>query len=185
MIQHGFEDPRPVGPQSNQLGLAGFIVSLVGFVACAGILCPIGLVMSAIALRREPKGFAMAGVIIGLVGSLGMLVFFLVLGGLGLIAAAVGIGAAIHLAEAKLDARHIGDAITTQIRAGSPLPTTLDDVQGLQDEWKQDKWGRPYRFTMSEDKKSFTIESDGPDNKHGTFDDIKIEQDVEGGAEGG
>lgn len=185
MTQHSFEDPRPVGPQSNQLGLAGFIVSLVGFVACAGILCPIGLVMSAIALRREPKGFAIGGVIIGLVGSVAMIVVFLVLGGLGFILAAVGIGAAIHGGEAFLDANRIGDAITTQIRAGAPVPTTLDDVQGLQDEWKQDKWGRPYRFTMSEDKKSFKIESDGPDAKTGTIDDIVIKLDVEDGAEGG
>ncbi len=185
MTQHSFEDPRTAGPQSNQLGLAGFIVSLVGFVACAGILCPIGLVMSAIALRREPKGFAMAGVIIGLVGSFGMIVFFLVLGGLGIVLAAVGIGAAIHGGEALLDATRIADAINTQMRAGAPAPMTLDDVAGLQDEWKIDKWGRPYRFTMSEDKKSFKIESAGADAKTGTIDDIKIDQDVGGGDDDG
>jgi hypothetical protein len=57
-------------PASNDLGLAGFIVSLLGLVLSGGLLCPVGLVLSAMALRREPRGFAVAGFVIGLVGTL-------------------------------------------------------------------------------------------------------------------
>jgi hypothetical protein len=58
-------------PDQNGLGLASFIVSLVGL-ASVGLLSPIGAVMGLIALRREPKGFAIAGVVIGLLGSIGI-----------------------------------------------------------------------------------------------------------------
>lgn len=57
-------------PPSNALGIAGFVVSLTGLVVCVGLLCPIGLVMSLIALRKEPRGFAVAGAIVGVLGSL-------------------------------------------------------------------------------------------------------------------
>lgn len=53
----------------NGLGLASFVVSILGLVS-AGILSPVGAVMGFIALRREPKGFAIAGLILGLLGSI-------------------------------------------------------------------------------------------------------------------
>ncbi len=61
-------------PESNTLGLAGFIVSLVGWVTC-GVLCPVGALLSLIALARRPRGFAVAGLVVGLLGS-GFLLFF-------------------------------------------------------------------------------------------------------------
>lgn len=56
-------------PEQNGLGLAAFIVSLVGLFS-VGILSPVAVIMGAIAMRRDPKGFALAGLIIGLFGSL-------------------------------------------------------------------------------------------------------------------
>jgi len=61
--------PPPV-PQTNGLGIAGFIVSLVGMVLCMGFICPIGAILSGIALIWKPRGFAIAGLILGLLGSL-------------------------------------------------------------------------------------------------------------------
>lgn len=58
-------------PEQNGLGLAAFIVSLVGLFS-AGILSPIAAIMGAIALGRNPKGFAIAGLVIGLFGSIWM-----------------------------------------------------------------------------------------------------------------
>ncbi|MBC7834911.1 MAG: hypothetical protein H7Y88_07400 [Phycisphaerales bacterium] len=77
--------------QENGLGLAGFIVSLIGLISC-GILSPIGLIMSWIAKSREPKGLAIAGVVLGLVGS-AELILFLALGVFGMILAALGLAA--------------------------------------------------------------------------------------------
>ena len=63
------EDRWDHQPNENGLGLASFIVSIFGLVS-AGILSPVGAVMGLIAIRREPRGFAIAGLIIGLLGSI-------------------------------------------------------------------------------------------------------------------
>ena len=63
----GYSGYQP--PPSNSLGISGFVVSLAGVVVTFGFLCPIGLILSLIALRKEPRGFAVAGTIIGLLGS--------------------------------------------------------------------------------------------------------------------
>ena len=63
------EDRWDHQPDENGLGLASFIVSIIGLVS-AGILSPVGAVMGLIAIRREPRGFAIAGLVIGLVGSI-------------------------------------------------------------------------------------------------------------------
>ena len=65
------EDPdggSPVAPQ-NPLGIAAFVCSIIGLPSM-GILSLIALILGAIAMRREPKGLAIAGFIIGLVGTL-------------------------------------------------------------------------------------------------------------------
>lgn len=163
--------------QSNGLGLAGFIVSLVGLLACGGLICPVGAIMSAFALKREPRGFAIAGLILGLIGSAWMIVAVFVIG-LGAIAAAIGLGALLYAGEVALDANNIREAINAQVAAGEAAPATLDDVKGIQEGWKTDKWGQGYHFTLAEDKKSFKLVSDGPDKKPGTLDDIQLEFDL-------
>lgn len=72
--------------RTNGLGTAGFIVSLVGFLSC-GFLSPIGLVLSLIALGRQPRGLAIAGFVLGLIGSIWLIVAL----ALGLFAAIFGI----------------------------------------------------------------------------------------------
>lgn len=178
MSQGNFASPdgRP-NVQSNGLGLAGFIVSLVGLLACGGLICPVGAIMSAFALKREPRGFAIAGLILGLIGSAWMIVAVFVIG-LGAIAAAIGLGAALYAGEVALDANSIREAINTQVAAGETAPAALDDVKGIKEEWKTDKWGHAYHFTLADDKKSFTLVSDGPDGKPSTLDDIKLEFDL-------
>lgn len=59
--------PLPEGPRENGWGLAGFIVSMAGLFVC-GIPSLIGAVISAIGLRKEPRGFAIAGLFVGLLG---------------------------------------------------------------------------------------------------------------------
>jgi len=72
---YGGYKPAP----SNGLGMTGFIISLVGAVVTAGLLCPVGLLFSLIGLRQQPRGFAIAGTIIGLVGSIMGVAFILML----------------------------------------------------------------------------------------------------------
>lgn len=59
----------PTGP--NGLGIAGFVVSLVGllfgFFTC-GLVPLVGTVLSAVGLRKEPRGLAIAGLVLGVIG---------------------------------------------------------------------------------------------------------------------
>jgi hypothetical protein len=79
-------------PESNGLGLAAFIVALVGFVT-GGCLSFVGLIMGLIAMNRRPRGFAIAGVIIGFIGSFAgciiMAAIFGLLGSFGIAIAAM------------------------------------------------------------------------------------------------
>ena len=67
--------PNPYGgkpvvlppPKENGLGIAGFIVSAIGIITC-GVLSIFGVILSAIGLGKEPKGMAIAGLILGLIG---------------------------------------------------------------------------------------------------------------------
>ena len=70
---------------SNGLGTAGFICSLIGFLTC-GTLSPLGLLFSLIAVFKRPRGFAIAGLILGLLGS-----WFFIAIGLALITGAMGV----------------------------------------------------------------------------------------------
>lgn len=69
-------------PPSNGLGTAGFIVSLVGLFT-GGILSPLGLLLSFIALFRRPRGMATAGFIIGMIGSIFLAAWLAFFGFLG------------------------------------------------------------------------------------------------------
>lgn len=70
----GYKPPgmqvRPPEP-SNGMGVAGFIISLVSLVIC-GIPAIVGLIVSLLALRKEPRGFAVAGAIISFVALIEM-----------------------------------------------------------------------------------------------------------------
>jgi len=83
--------PQP----SNSLGLAGFIVSLAGLVVSCGLLCPVGLLLSAVALFKRPRGFALAGFILGLIGSLWLIAAF-VFGLFAVVLAMLGIAAGME-----------------------------------------------------------------------------------------
>lgn len=59
----------PVVAEKNGLGVAGFVLSLVGLVLCwvpfaNFILSGIGFILSLVGVFRRPKGLAIAGIII-------------------------------------------------------------------------------------------------------------------------
>ena len=78
-------DAQPQAPQKNGPGLAGFILSLcalfLGWIPIIGwIIWVLGLIFSSIGMFRQPKGFAIAGLVISLVGVVLMLFLFAALG---------------------------------------------------------------------------------------------------------
>ncbi len=82
---------KPPVQDNNPLGIAGFILSilaiLLGCVPVLGwILWILGLVFSIIGVTKEPKGFAIAGLIISFIGLILLIVFVAGLVGLSALA---------------------------------------------------------------------------------------------------
>ena len=78
--------PRPTviinqTEKSNGIGTAGFVLALIaiflGWVPILGwIIWLLGLIFSAVGLTRQPKGLAIAGLVISLVGIVMLIVVF-------------------------------------------------------------------------------------------------------------
>lgn len=193
------ELPSVAAVESNPLGLAGFIVSLIGFLA-GGILCPIGFILSLFALGRRPRGFAIAGAIIGFLGSCGGLIVFMIFGSailamLGIatagaaIAGANGAGGPVALPSHRdavlaemARAREAIRAREPAGPAGSPLPLHLAQVEVVQPGGRRvpfisltDPWGESYAYVYSIGADAFDLASSGPDRKLGTADDIRLD----------
>jgi hypothetical protein len=94
-------------PTTNGLGIAGFVVSLAGLVLTCGALSPIGLILSLFALLRRPRGFAVAGTLVGLAGTV-------------LIAVVIGVFAAGIAGAGKL-AQEAGKGIGTHARVAEAV----------------------------------------------------------------
>ena len=172
----------PSGPPhsspTNGLGIAGFILSLVGLILTCGLLSPLGLLLSLFALFKPPRGFAVAGVITGLVGS-AMLAFF----GYAIVMRALGIGEAARAAAKTAQTMAVIDqaqAVIEQHRAESgELPEGIEGnklVIGIQDAWQNSlRYDR-----MNGD---YLIRSAGPDGEFETADDLTSGDSFQSAAE--
>src|SRR4051794_22552278 len=69
----------PTKPRTNGLGIAAFIISLLA-IPTLGLLSPIALLLSMIALLRRPRGFAFAGFVLGLLGTAFIAAVFTIFG---------------------------------------------------------------------------------------------------------
>jgi hypothetical protein len=157
-------------PPPNNLGLAGFIISILGLISC-GVLAPIGLIVSLIGLTKRPRGFAIAGTIIGIIGSV-----FLALVGVGIVLGLLGLGAA---------AKHLQEVATTheqamklyvdldqqRQRGGAALDATAANAVAAR---YNDGWGTPLRAVVAGD--AIDILSAGRDKQFDTDDDVRFDQ---------
>jgi hypothetical protein len=160
----------PTGP-SNAAGLWGFILSLLGLVAC-GAPSPVGLIVSAIGLRKDPRLLAVVGVVLGLLGTIGWgVTWFYIARGASAVSTMVGETLTAGL-EFNSDATEIRAACEKYKAQRSVMPGSLDVIDVSEDA-KLDPWGNRYRFELGTGD-SFTLISDGPDRKTGTEDDMRI-----------
>lgn len=178
--------------EGNPLALAAFICSLIGFFS-GGILSPIGVILALFAMGKHPRGFAIAALILGLMGS--ACISGLVLAGvLGAVLAAVGIvgsAAAVHAAlepkfDASADLAQLNTAILSYYDDKRALPEHLgllvpeyyqpaaDPDSGPEREPLTDPWSKPYHYELAPDRGGFTLHSDGPDAAPGTADDLSL-----------
>lgn len=146
----------PVPPRSsNGLGIAGLTTSILGIFTC-GTFSPIGLLLSLIALIKAPRGTAIAGSIIGAVGS-GMFLAMFAYGFYGGFFTALALDdAALHIEAYRADA---GD-----------LP---DDTMGKQlVACEKDAWNRELRYSRT--WCGYEIRSAGLDGAFDTSDDHTV-----------
>jgi hypothetical protein len=164
--------PRPPA-SSNALGVAGFIVSLVGLVLTCGLLCPVGLGLSIFGLRKEPRGLAIAGTAIGAIGTmLAITVAIVAAKGFELFGKAmedgrfamegprVGTEVTLSMAEELIDLDNAEHSRLPTDEAGTALLATLTDG-----------WGHALRYERGTED-GYTIRSAGPDGAFGTTDDV-------------
>jgi hypothetical protein len=107
--------------RSNGLGTAGFVVSLLGFLTC-GLICPLGMLISFFGMFMRPRGTAIAGFVLGVVGSA-----WLWIAGLGVLATITGVGAAAR--QAARDAAKKAEEAKAAAVAPAPkidLPAATD-----------------------------------------------------------
>jgi hypothetical protein len=153
------------GEASNGLGLAGFIVSLVGLISC-GLISPIGLVLSLVGLGKSPKGFAIAGTVLGILGSLWVFVLVFVVG-MGTMLAAIG----IRQVQGPTRMVPVMMAVGQYTERYHTVPKSLDAL-GVQPSMLTDAWGTQYRLTPSADGRWVELRSAGADRAFDTPDDM-------------
>ncbi len=152
--------------QSNGLGLAGFILSIVGFVTC-GLLSPIAFLLSLFGLRKEPRGFAVAGAILGGIGSC-----FFVFSGLAIVGTFMGFGPGVPFLQTGKTGFEASQKIFSHKAKNGALPND-EEGNAIVGQFI-DGWEKPFRYKKVDDD-SFSIISDGPDKQPGTADDVKLD----------
>ena len=158
----------PVG--ANGLGIAGFVTSLVGFLTCfcSVVLCPIGLVLSLFGLRHPKKGLAIAGVVIGAIGTLVAIVGVVLnlLGSLPVLTA---------LNNTVTNMQLVSELENAAQRQQTPL--TEADVRRVID-GNDDFRGQPLNVTPGDDETLYALP--GSDGRFETDDDFRFSIDREG-----
>ncbi|MCH8822571.1 MAG: type II secretion system protein GspG [Planctomycetes bacterium] len=170
-------------PQQNTLAIVGLVVSVLGLLGSGGILCPIGLIISLIALGKPyGRGWAIGGVVVGLLGTCFGVVAIVFLGAAVMAAIAVvgaGLGVFALVAtqgeniQISADMLSIADSVVIYEDKNGSLPEDLDALD-IDKPTLMDPWGRPYRYILTERKPGFEITSWGADGQPATDDDVRV-----------
>jgi hypothetical protein len=161
---------------TNGLAIAGFVCSIAGLVT-GGLLSPIGLIVSLVALGRQPRGFAIAGVILGAAGTCGGFLILLfagaaVLAALGLAAVALVLSEPEKI-ELTTDMVNMAIAVKSHETEKGSLPEGTDGL-GLKPPILTDPWGSAYRYALRAQEPGFDIQSAGADQTFDTPDDVRL-----------
>jgi len=158
-------------PGSNGMGIAGFVVSLVGLLACGGILWPVSLGLCIAGMKREPKGLAIAGLVISCVSAMLFFVMFLPLFILPfIVGAAAGVSTSSVLQNTS-EQMALDRMILAHVTQTGSLPPTIASLPLSDPSMAIDAWGTPYRLTL-DPANAYTIDSAGPDKAFDTPDDL-------------
>lgn len=154
-------------PPSNAVGIVGFITSMLGLVTC-GLLSPIGFLISLCGLFKNPKGFASAGTILGLLGTLWLAIAgYAIVMGLVMAKSAVETGVQTLATAAALERGRA--EVESYRQENGQLPDGIEGNKLVLD--IKDGWERPIRYAPDEDDK-YVMRSAGPDGEFHTDDDM-------------
>jgi len=166
VIYIGPPPPRP----SNPLGVIGFLTT---FLSC-GLLSPLGLLMSLIALGRAPRGFALVGTILSGVGT-------------GLMVAG---GMSGYEEASRHENRHNAQVTRTQLyQAQGIIQNESQSLEALPNGVEGNKailhltdaWGNSLRYDLYDE--GYVLRSAGRDGRYESHDDLTIRGDFEVHAE--
>lgn len=148
--------PTPASAGSNTLGIVGFILSFC--------LSPVGLVISLISLSKPPRGFGIAGTVIGLIGTAiwAIVIIFGIAAGPMIVQ-----GAELGVEHARMREALAAHATNNSGQFAPDLATA-----GVTGGMLTDPWGNPYLYAPGSDGTSWTITSIGADGQPGTPDDV-------------
>ena len=155
---------------SNVLGAWGFGISLFGLFMTFGLLCPLGLLLSFLGLFAKKRGIAIAGTIIGGIGTA------IVAVGIGSIAMAAS---AVHHYQVEVpkiqQTREVLDTACVEIESYRQENNHLPEgIEGNKLVLKyEDAFGNAVRYEPEENDK-FAIRSAGLDGKFDTSDDLRM-----------
>ncbi len=159
----GGSRPAPV----NTTGFVGMILSLIGLLTC-GILSPIGLLISLFGLSREPRGSAVLGVVLGLIGS-AWIAFVGYATVTGIIVAKETIETVIETTETTASLSMGADRIDQYRTENGRIPDAVTGNEIVDD--IDDSWGNSILYAV-EEKERYVLRSAGPDGQFHTGDDI-------------
>ena len=147
-------------PPKNTLGLVGFILAFC--------VSPLGLILSAVALMKPPRGFAIGGVIVGLLGTVGWaIVAVTVMAGGEFIMEAIKVST-----EVQQDYMVISSAVEGAMADGA-YPADLAGLT-LDAAATTDPWGTAYEYVVTDDGAGWSLTSAGKDMVMGTADDFTL-----------
>ncbi|MEL7496939.1 MAG: DUF4190 domain-containing protein [Planctomycetota bacterium] len=168
-IKPHYQSPPPyaIEPESNGLGTAGFVISLISLFLC-GIPAIIGVLLSLFALGKNPKGFAIAGLFIGLLGLLELVLCCTM--AYGMYVAVNKMIDSVQVIATQAILTKSANEIGNEWEKTGELPNEVDG-QIIIGETK-DAYDQPVVYET--DGNSFTMRSRGPDGVLITDDDITV-----------
>lgn len=167
--------------EGNVLGVIGMAVAFLGLFVPTGVVSLLGLMMCMAALGRAPRGAAIFGTILGLIGATFWLVITiaaLLLAIVGVVVAGVGIAVAFMLTQPEV-VEVTSDMVNVGIAAAAyeeEHDRPAEDIESLQLSLAMttDPWGNPYRYHVTDDELRHDVASSGRDGLFGTPDDIRL-----------
>ena len=148
-------------PSANGLGIVGFLVTLLS----CGLLAPFGMLLSLVGLKHERRGIAVAGTVLGMMGTAVMLTV-----GTAVVSLAHGFQAKVAEQQAYAHLEEANHIILQYQEEAGRLPEGIEGNKLVIQ--LRDPWGENLRYDDDEDVAGgFQIRSAGADGEFDTDDD--------------